>query len=87
MARSGGNSKRVEAIEEGQATKSGVLAMAEDPEGKATPIKTGGLKGESIKVTGEQSHVLKEQLVEQKITNKHLSLLTDAEFQEVEIEE
>ena len=50
-------------------------------------LKFTRVSSEHLKVVGENNHLLKELLVEQKLTNKYLSLLTEVEFEGINIEE
>ena len=75
MARAGGGPKEPSVILEGATTlkKSGVLSLAEDFDDKAVPLKITGPENDRLKVQTEKEYLLKEQIIQQKITNKLLS--------------
>lgn len=57
-----------------------------DTAGTAQSVGVVGKDPYALSTEDTQSHLLKEILVELKIINKHLELLTEAEFKGVEIE-
>lgn len=64
------------------APNSGVLEN-----GELADIGVTGGEQDSLKVYEENSHMMRELLIQQKITNQYLSIIAGLQFKEVNIEE
>jgi len=58
-----------------------------DTDGDSKELELTGVQNDQLKVMTDMGHLLREILVELKINNKHLSLLTEVEWEEHNIEE